>query len=211
LTPLARDARLGNEYYSLHLKSQDRFPAVTSQKIVEELQQVEQKLDTLRARAEEEQSTISELEGQVRELSGKLALTRRDVADFEGLLAEKRTELAEAEYDDAFQAREEAAARLAEAISQVLAELDVYDRAQQAVAALQGGPDTRDAQAEPEILAETWEQLVDTVRERINEQFEDELVEAASRSVKPGAIDELPVHLREAARERTRARLHHPR
>ncbi len=177
---------------------------MTSQEIVEELQQLEQKLATLRARAEEEQSTFSELEGQVSELSGKLVLTRREIENHKGRLAERRIELAEAEYDDAFQAREEAAARLADAISQVLAELDVYDQAKQAVAALQSSRDARDAQAEPEIVTEPWERLVNAVQQRIEEQHEDELVEAASRE--PGAIQELPVHLREAARERTRAR-----
>ncbi len=179
---------------------------MTSQEIVEELQQLEQKLATLHARAEEEESTFSELKGQVHELSGKLVLTSREVADLEELLVEKRAELAKAEYDDALQAREEAAARLAEAISQVLAERDVYNRTQQAVAALQGGPDARDAQAEPEIATESWERLVNAVGQRINDHYEDELVEAASRSLNPVAIQELPVHLREAARERTRAR-----
>jgi hypothetical protein len=179
---------------------------VTSQKIVEEFQQLEQRLATLRARAKEEQSTLNELEGRVHELTGKLALTRREVVDVEGRVAAKRTELARAEYDDAFQAREEAAARLAGAISEVLAGLGVYDQAHQAVAALDGHPDVRDAQAEPEVATEPWERLVGAVEQRIKEKFEDELVEAAARSQKPSAIQELPAHLREAARERTRAR-----
>jgi len=176
---------------------------VTSQEIVEEFQQLEQKLATLSARAEEEESTYSELEGQVHELNEKLVLTRREVADLKRLLMEKRAEFIKAEYDVAFQAREEAAARLAEAISQVLAELDLYAQAQQALAALHGGPDAR---AEPELATQSWERLVNAVGQRINELFEDELVETASRSQRPSAIRELPEHLREAARERTRAR-----
>jgi len=118
----------------------------------------------------------------------------------------KRKELAEAEYDDAFQAREEAAARLAEGISQVLAVFDVYQRAQKSFAVLQGRLDARDAEAEPEHVTAAWERLVDAVQLRIKEQFEEELVEAASRSLKPSAIKELPAHLREAARQRARAR-----
>jgi ABC-type phosphate transport system auxiliary subunit len=179
---------------------------VTSQEIVEEFQQLEQKLATLRARAEEDESTYSELEGQVHELNQQLVLTRREVADLERLLMEKRREFLKAEYDVAFQAREEAAARLAEAISQVLAELDLYAQAQQALAVLQGGPDARDAKAEPELVTQSWERLVNAVGQRINELFEDELIETASRSLRPSAIRELPEHLREAARERTRAR-----
>jgi chromosome segregation ATPase len=178
-----------------------------SQDVVLELEALEQKLGALRARAEEEQSTFSGLEGQLRELSGKLTLTRRELSDFEALVAEKRAELAEAEYADALHEREEAAARLADAASHVLVELEAYDRAQQAVATVQAGTDEQDAESEGAILPEPWERLVQEVRQRINDQFEDELVEAASRSLKPGAIDELPVHLREAARERARARV----
>jgi hypothetical protein len=179
---------------------------VTSQEIVEEFQQLEQKLATLRARAEEEESTYSELEGQVHELSEKLVLTRREVADLSRLVMDKRTEFIKAEYDVAFQAREEAAAQLAETISQVLAELDLYDQAQQALATLQGGPAGREAQGEPELATTSWERLINAVQQRINEQYENELIETASRSPSPSAIRELPEHLREAARARVRAR-----
>ena len=177
---------------------------MSSQKIIEEVQQVEQKLATVRARADQEQSAFDELEDQVQALGATLALTRLEVSDLEGLLAEKQAELAEAEYDDALQAREEAAARLAEAVSKVLDELEVHDQTQQAIAALRGGSDGLDG--EPELATESLERLVNAVQERITKQYEDELIEAASRSLEPGAIQELPAHLREAARERTRAR-----
>jgi chromosome segregation ATPase len=179
---------------------------VTSQEIVEEFQRLEQRLATLRARAEEEESAYSELEGQVHELSEKLELTRREVADLNALLMEKRTEFIKAEYDVAFQAREDAAARLAAAISEVLAELDLYGQAQRTLAALQGGPDARDTQAEPELATTSWERLVNAVEQRIKELYENELIETASRSASPSAIRELPEHLREAARARIRAR-----
>ena len=179
---------------------------MTSQEIVEEFQQLEQKLVTLRARAEEDESTFSELQGQVHDLSEKLVLTRREVEDLERLLMEKRSEFIKAEYDVAFQAREEATARLAESISQVLAELDAYDRTQQALADLPGGADGRDAQAEPELATTSWERLVDAVQQRINKQYENALIETASRDPRPSAIRELPEHLREAARARVRAR-----
>ena len=179
---------------------------MTSQEIVEEFQQLEQKLGTLRTRAEEEESTLSQLEGQVHELSEKRVLTRRAAAELEDLLVQKRAEFIRAEYDVAFQAREQAAARLAEAISQALAEIDIYDRAQQALAALGGGQDAHDAQAEPEVVTTSWERLVNAVQQRIIEQHENELVEIASRSLSPAAIRELPEHLRDAARARIRAR-----
>jgi hypothetical protein len=176
---------------------------VTSQEIVQEFQQLEQKLVTLHARAEEED--LSELEGHVHELSEKRVLTRREVADLERLLMEKRSEFIKAEYDVAFQAREEAAARVAEAIAQVVAELGVYDRAQQALAALDGGPDAHGADAEPELATTSWDRLVNAVQQRITELYENELVEMASRTLSP-AISELPEHLREATRARIRAR-----
>lgn len=182
-------------------------PILKSQDLVSQLEALEQKLATLRARAEEEESSFGELEGQLRELGGRVKLTRREVADVEELIAAKQTELAETTHEEALQGREEAAARLADAILQVLADLEAYDHAREAVAVAQRGADASDIEQEPEILAQPWEQLVDVVRQRINDQFEDELVEAASRSLKPGAIDELPVHLREAARERARARV----
>ena len=143
---------------------------MTSQEIVEELQQLEQQLAALRAREKEEEVAFSELEGQVHELSGKLALMRREISDFEGLLTAKRTEIAKIEYEHALQAREEAGAQLAEAISQVLAGIDIYNRAQQAVAAVKVDPDTRDAtrnaQADPEIVTDLWERLISVVQER---------------------------------------------
>ena len=179
---------------------------MTSQEIVEEFQQLEQKLGTLRTRAEEEESTLSQLEGQVHELSEKSVRTRREAAELEDLLVQKRAEFIRAEYDVAFQAREQAAARLAEAISQALAEIDIYDRAQQALATLQAGPAGREAQGEPEPATTSWERLVNAVQQRITEQHENELVEIASRSMSPAAIRELPEHLRDAARARIRAR-----
>lgn len=190
---------------------------MASQDIAKELQDLEKKLAAAKTRVEEEQSTFSSLEEELRELRGRLTLTRREVTDFEALLVQKQSELAESEraeaqrvYQEALDTRDQAAGRLAEAATQVLAELEAYDSAREAVAAAQelaGAPDGQ----EPEALAESWDQLVDAVRQRINEQFEDELVEAASRSLKPGAIEALPEHLREAARERARARLQQPR
>jgi hypothetical protein len=190
---------------------------VASQDVAKELRELEKKLSSARERVEEEQSTFSTLEEELRELRGRLTLTRRDVTDFEALVVQKQAELAESQraealnvYQEAVETRDQAATRLAEAATQVLTELEAYDSAREAVEAAQelaGAPDGQ----EPEVLAESWDRLVDAVRQRINEQFEDELVEAASRSLKPGAIEALPEHLREAARERARARLQQPR
>jgi chromosome segregation ATPase len=139
--------------------------AVKSEEIVGEVELLEQKLAALRARMEEEESTFGELEGHVRELGGKLTRTQREVASFEALVAKKQAQLAEAEYEDALEAREHAAARLAESASQVLVELEAYDGAQLALAALRGNTDAGDARDEVEILAEPWARLVEILVE----------------------------------------------
>jgi chromosome segregation ATPase len=186
---------------------------LASNDVTKELQSLEEKLAALRARMEEEESAFSDLEGQLRELSGQLTLRRREITDFEGLVEDKREELTDAQYRESLRSREEAADRLAAAASQVVAELEAYDRAREAfeTLAIRKGADATDRPDDLDVLGEPWQQLVEAVRERINEQFDDELVEAASRSVQPGAIDALPAHLREAARERARARLRQPR
>jgi chromosome segregation ATPase len=138
---------------------------VKSEEIVGEVELLEQELASLHSRLEEEESTRGELEGHLRELSGKLSLTRREVASFESLVAEKQAQLAEAEYEDALRARELAAARLAEAASQVLVELEAYDGAQLALLALEGGAAAGDARDEPEILAGPWARLVEILVE----------------------------------------------
>lgn len=136
-----------------------------SEEIVGEVELLEQKLAALRARMGEEESTFGELEGHVRELGEKLTLTQREVAGFEALVAEKQAQLAEAEYEDALRARELAAARLGESASQVLVELEAYDGAQLALAALRDDTDAGDARDEVEILAEPWARLVEILVE----------------------------------------------
>jgi chromosome segregation ATPase len=178
-----------------------------SRDVVSQLEALEEELATLRAHAQEEEWSFIELEGQLRDLGGRLKLTRREVADLEALVTERQAEFAETTYEEALQSRDEAAAGLADAISQMLVELEAYDYAQKAVAAAQSAIDSSEEPQEPESLIEPWDKLVAVVRHRINEPFEDELVEAASRTLSSGAIDKLPPHLREAARERTRARV----
>ena len=59
-----------------------------------------------------------------------------------------------------------------------------------------------EVEADPEVMRESWDRLSQEVRKRIDEHFEDDLVEAAARSPMGRAISDLPEHLRQLARQR---------
>jgi archaellum component FlaC len=187
---------------------------VSTREITGEIEALERELGTLRDQAQEQSSAFQALADQVSELQKTVNRTHDAVADCETRLQQKQAELADVQrvYDEAVRAREESAARLAEASSRVLAELEAFEQASQSLrrltAELGGGThNAATADAEPETLREPWDKLVEAVRQRINERFEDELVEAAARSSMGQAIDQLPEHLREAARARRQARI----
>ncbi len=60
---------------------------------------------------------------------------------------------------------------------------------------------------EPVALAESWDRLVARIRTELDQNLEEELLEAAARNPLAHAIDDLPAHLRAAARERRRTLL----
>ncbi len=168
---------------------------------------------------------MAALEAQLTELRDRLTLGRRALADQQKLIEEKRAELEEAIVHDArerfeqvMQEREAAAISLAEAAELLLARLSALDRSQEAARAawrtaeaaaaagrasdLQVPPEIA---AEPEVMREPWDRLCNEIRNRISERFEDELVDAASRSPLGSAINDLPLHLRQIARQRRHA------
>jgi hypothetical protein len=198
---------------------------VRSDDISRELVTLEEELAALRAAEQEEHSAAAALDAQMTELRYRLTLARGAVADHEKQIKERRAELEEAvvreaheRFEQVMQEREAAAVALAEAAELVLERLAALDRSQDAVrstwATAQAGGDTGSASdlkvpseiaAEPEVMREPWERLCLEVRNRISERFEDELVEAASRSPLGSAINDLPPHLRELARQRRHA------
>jgi chromosome segregation ATPase len=174
------------------------------QTLTRELEELAEKLSALHAEAEEAEATSFALEEEIHQAKARLGLARRAIEDHEARLAEKKDELKKAEREEALQLWDEAAARLADASSKVLVELEAFEAAERAVSALGGHPES--AGDDRDVLGAPWTQLKQAVRERIDTEFADEVLEAAVRSRMPDAMNALPAHLREAARARIRAR-----
>ena len=169
------------------------------------------------AKAEEELLAVDE---RREKLAGEAVISRRAIADFERLLEQSRQELsalhvdlARQTFDKAVEARDltlrEAASAL-EWIRKVFEELD-----SRRVALEQAGRELRALDPEaaffippkPDLLDAAWEGVIPILRERLDERLETDLVEAASASLRPNAIEELPEHLRELARQRRSERI----
>jgi hypothetical protein len=199
--------------------------AVTSDDISRELAALQKEIVALQAAEQEEDSAMAALEVQLTERRDRLTLARRLLADREKQIEQKRAELEEAMAEDArerfeevMREREAAAASLAEAAELLLERLVTLDRLQDAArvawatAQAAGAAGRRsdlqtppEITAEPEIMREPWDRLCHEIRNRINERFEDELVDAASHSPLGSAINDLPLHLRDVARQRRHA------
>lgn len=196
--------------------------AVRSDDVLGELAALEQEIGALQAAEQEEDTAAAALEAQLRERRDRLTLARRALVDQHAHIEQKRAELKEAMVADARERFEQvmtergaAAASLAEAAELLLERLSALDRSQDAVRAAWANAQAagaaghrsdmqmpREIEADPEVMREPWDRLCHEIRARINEQFEDELVDAASRSPLGSAISDLPSHLREVARQR---------
>jgi hypothetical protein len=196
-----------------------------------EIEALDQELAKLRVAELEDDSAVAALEAEVIERKDRLALTRRTRADYEAQIQERRAVLAQVIADEAEEAyrlglgeRDSAARSVAEAAELVLARLAALDRAEEAAhgawttaqdCAREAGrlPQTApppELEATPEVLDEPWERLRAEIRDRANERFEKDLVEAAARSPMGYAIKDLPAHLRQIARERRMAIVRDP-
>ncbi len=199
--------------------------AVRSDDVSRELVALQEEIAALQAAEQEENSAMAALEAQLTEQRDRLTLARRLLADQEKQIEEKRAELEQAMAEDArerfeevMREREAAAASLADAAELLLERLAELDRSQdaalvawatvQAVGAAGRRSDLQtppEITAEPEVMREPWDRLCYEIRDRIDERFEDELVDAASRSPLGSAINDLPLHLRDIARQRRHA------
>jgi chromosome segregation ATPase len=192
------------------------------QDVKAEAKEIEQQLEALRhdldeahARAAHQEGQLSELDERRAEAADRLQLALRQAEEFraelerkEAQLEEARRQAAIAEVEEAVRRRDETAIHVAAAITQVVDGLEALDgrreelaQAQSELASTGHRVETPD---EPPSFEEAIERLVTVVRAMLDEALEDELLEAAARSSRPRAIDELPPHLQEAARTRRR-------
>jgi hypothetical protein len=206
---------------------------VSGENLEREIEALEEEFATLQATEHEDDSAVTALSAEIERRSDRLAATRRALADHEQRMLEKRAELDEAMAEDArevfeqvMQDRHEAAKSLADAAELLLDRLAALDPLREAARSAWATAESRgravgkpldeavasDVEGEPEVMRESWDRLCREVRQRISEQFEDQLVEAAARSPLGHAIRDLPAHLQELARQRHRAlfRQSHP-
>jgi chromosome segregation ATPase len=188
-----------------------------------EIESLEAEIATLRALEQEEDSAVTALSAEMEARQGRLSSTRRALADHQESVEKKRVQLDEqmAEqarrvFEQVLQNRTEAGKSVAEAAEVLLERLAALDglreEARSAWAAAQvrakaAGKQLDPAagaemEADPDVMRESWDRLSQEVRKRIDEHFEDDLVEAAARSPMGRAISDLPEHLRQLARQR---------
>jgi predicted nucleic acid-binding Zn-ribbon protein len=191
-----------------------------------EIEALDEEIAALQSLEQEEDSAVTALRAEIEARNGRLSLTRRALADYEERMQEKRGALDEAMAEEArlvldqvLQDREVAGTSVAEATELLLARLAALDGLQEAArSALEtaesraravgkglDAPAAAEIEAVPEAMAASWARLCKEVRRRISEEFEDDLVNAAAQSPLGHAINELPGHLQELARQRHRA------
>jgi chromosome segregation ATPase len=188
---------------------------VDSEAISQEIEALERELASLRTRVEGDSSNFATLEQQVAELRENLLRNRESVAERETRLAEKQNELEEARrlealaaYEDDLRSQREAADRAANAATDFLAALDVYDdqtlNVRRLLKEMQAafGSDERVAEVERAVQDEasrlrgTWEAVMAATKWRLEAKVEATV-----------AGEELPQDLQDIAQERRRARI----
>jgi chromosome segregation ATPase len=189
--------------------------------VEEKLRLAEETLQQAAARLEGTEKRLESLEQERAAALGEAEIARRTLSDIDRVMADLREELAALELEEARHALTEAAhgrdkviaeaAAALETAVRLLEEIEVHraavEEAHERVISLSpsGAPRGRaPAPEEPDILHEPWQRLVAVVRDRLDEELESEVVDAAARSHAPYAINALPEHLRAVAMERRR-------
>jgi hypothetical protein len=188
-----------------------------------EIESLEAEIATLRALEQEEDSAVTALSAEMEARQGRLSSTRRALADHQESVEKKRVQLDEqmAEqarrvFEQLLQNRTEAGKSVAEAAEVLLERLAALDGLREEARSAWAAAQVRakavgkqldpaagaEVEADPEVMRESWDRLSQEVRKRIDEHFEDDLVEAAARSPMGRAISDLPEHLRQLARQR---------
>jgi len=181
-----------------------------------EIATLERALRDARKQTDTVEAALDDLEGHRNELAGRLASAREAADDYAARLEQRRQELAlaleaeaQAKLLEAVRARDDAADRAAEAIAQLIVAVEGLDGARAAMAervaetaSYRGRPPA--VEPEPENFQNEWMRLIDFIRERMQLDLDDELVEAAASSPLGFEIDKLPDHLQVIARQRFR-------
>ncbi|MDX6505812.1 MAG: hypothetical protein QOG06_456 [Gaiellaceae bacterium] len=189
-----------------------------------EIAALEHELQRARQTAEKNHAALSALDEQRREREGRLAVALRAQHDFEQRLEEKRIELARAEAEaalavvrQALEDRDAAADAFASAVQLVALRLQGFDAAQETaqnawqallssrtveLPALVSELPDEDPHQQPEIVTQALGTLTELVKQRVDQELERDLIEAAARSPLGNDIANLPEHLRELARAR---------
>lgn len=168
-----------------------------------------------RERLEQNAARLAELDDERAALVGESRLAERAAADYEEHLTRLRAELAAVEVSEAraavrgaIEARDARIAEAAAAVSEVLAALERTSSARAELQKAHHHLRTIDADApkvlppEPTVFDDRWQRLAPLIEAELGVRLESELLDAAARSANPRAIDDLPEHLRELARQR---------
>lgn len=179
---------------------------------------LERDLEAAAAEARSAEETLARLKQSQSETAGRLTLASRAEADLKQRLGEVQTalrdaarEAAEHAFRETVAVRDATAKEAATAINRAIAKLENLDAAREVVLqaaeeVTQGARVTPQVPDEPAAFAEQWSRLEQLVREHVQWRLEEDLIEAAAASAMGHAIEDLPVHLQQLARERRRAR-----
>jgi hypothetical protein len=217
--PIGRTSALAEIAPDETLKGEMEPMTSDKQKLVTDVSALEEEFVHLQARLDDSEETLEALERQKTQVAGTVMNARRALGDLEERLVERRQALAEAEREEARRTldaavaeRDHAAMQLAETVGQALDDIDSLDAARAAVGAVHqtftSGPGRThppELPPEPAALAEAWDRLVARIRIELDQNLEEKLLDAAARSPLGYAIDDLPAHLRAAARQRRRS------
>lgn len=168
---------------------------------------------------EQSEEQLVEVEQQRHTLVGEAAVNRHAIAEFQKLLEKSRQELASLHVQEAVQtldkavkARDLAVREATSALSWIKTALQQLDERRAAVEQAENELRAVDPEARISVVSETelldaaWDAVIPLLRARLEERLEFDMVEAAVASQRATAIDELPHHLRELARQRRNQR-----
>ena len=186
------------------------------------IEAVERELAEAREQLRESESTVERIDEARVQAEGRLAIARRAVSSFEERLGEQRQALLAATreaaveaYQRAVRERDAAVERAAIAVRAVISAYEAIEAARATVADAAeearrlGATVPRMPPPEPRLPEEDWTRVHQVLGAASQARLDEELVAAAAASNRMSALENLPPHLREAARARRARRGSH--